>query len=350
MARAHVALKHMNDSIISTDDPTAAQAMEALASWEQESASATASAPEAGSANQPNAPATDGVTDQTAAKSEGGDARATEATTTPDQKQQQQAKPTDPKASDTKATPPQATKYEKAQQRMAKTWDEVNKEKDLVRQTAEGLKQRETTLAQRERQLAEREAKLNEPRYKPEDYENHAAKLEAEARKQEDAGEFTKADRLRYDAEKAREYATQLRQNPPKSHTELETQRKAEFEARQKEWWGKAAVDFPGVVKDGSPERTALLKLLQDEKDIVNDPKGMYYACRLVSAETSAARVPTLEKDLAAANARVKELEQLTSVPADGSVPLSSGAPKTFEQMTPAEQMAALEAEARSMS
>ena len=44
MASAHVAIKSM-DSIISTDDPTVGQAMEALASWEAESA-APAATPE----------------------------------------------------------------------------------------------------------------------------------------------------------------------------------------------------------------------------------------------------------------------------------------------------------------
>lgn len=314
--------------------------MEALTAWEQESASTTPIAtkpPAAASATEPTAPATDTEGDQTSqAKPDEG---------TPAVKDQQLPDKSDKPTETTKET----TKYAKAQGRMAKTWEEINREKDLVRTTSEALKQRQADLDSKEQALAAREAKLSQPKYKPEDYEAYAAKLEAEATQQEEAGDFTKADRLSYDAGKAREYAKQLRDNPPKADP-TEAQQKAQYQAQQKEWWGKAAVDFPNVVKEGSPERTALLSLLQSEPAIVNDPKGMYYASRLVTAETLSARVPQLVKDLEAATARVKELEQLTAIPTDGSVALSNNGPKSFEQMTPAEQLAQLESEARAMS
>lgn len=330
------------DAIISNDDPTVGQAMDALTAWEQESATSSTTpaspvAPEA-SANEPTAPATsEGVESAPETRTPEGTPATKEQQTT-DNKDQSQTQPK-----------PGETKYEKNKQRIAKTWEEINREKELVRTTAETLKQREAALAEKEQRLAQREAKLSAPKFKPEDYEGHAAKLEAEAKALEDAGDFTKADRKRYDAEKAREYAQQLRANPPVADP-TEAEQAQRFQARQKEWWGKAAVDFPNVIKDGTPERNALIQLLNAEPDIVNDPKGMYYASRLVTAETSAARVPELSKALEAAQARIKELEQLTAVPGDGNVPLANGAPKTFEQMNTAEQLAQLEAEARAMS
>ena len=225
------------------------------------------------------------------------------------------------------------------------SWKELNEEKALVRTTAEALKQREATLKQREEQLQQREAKLSQPKHKPEDYEGYAGTLEAQAKQAEDAGDYSKAERLRGKAEDARDYAKQLRENPPKPDP-TEAERAAQFKAQQKEWWGKAAVDFPAVVKEGTPEKAGLIALLRAEPDLVNDPKGMYYASRLVTAEALSARVPTLEKDLAAAQARVKELEQLTTVPTDGSVN-GNNQPKSFEQMSYDEGLATLEAEAR---
>ena len=319
--------------------------MEALTQWEQESAAATTTPdpvkPEA-SANEPTAPATTETAESASQPKADEGTPATKEQPKPDSTKDQPPKPGDPK-------PAEPSKYEKAQQRIAKTWEEINREKELVRTTAESLKQREATLKEREAQLAQREAKLTAPKYKPEDYEGHAAKLEAEAAKLEESGKYTEADRKRYDAEKAREYATELRKNPPKADP-TEAQQAEQFKAQQKEWWGKAAVDFPAVIKEGTPERAALIQLLNTEPGIVNDPKGMYYASRLVTAETSAARVPQLARDLEAAQARVKELEQLTAVPNEGIVTGAPGGPKSFEQMTPAEQLAQLEAEARAQS
>lgn len=340
------------DAIVSADDPTVSQAMEALSAWEAESAAGPTTTPAASepaaSANEPTAPATaeNGQPNPQAKADEG--TSATEDSTT-QKPTNDQGKPTDSAAKDKTAANPPTSKFAKDQERRLNTWKELNAEKELVRTTAETLKQREAALAAREQKLSQREAKLSQPRFKPEDYEQHAGKLEAEAKKLEDEGNFTQADRKRYDAEKAREYAAQLRANPPKADPS-EAEQAAQFKARQKEWWGKAAVDFPNVIKEGTPERTALIELLNKEPDIVNDPKGMYYASRLVSAETSAAHVPQLRKDLEAAQARIKELEQLTAVPGDGSVPATSSGPKAFKDMSSEEQLAQLEAEAKAMS
>lgn len=338
------------DAIISNEDPTVGQAFEALAGWEQESApSAPGADPTltAGNANQPDASATGDGSDQTE-QSPAGDGTLADKQT-PEAKQDQSDpkpgdKPADAKAKTPEATP-QTSKYEKAKERLNKTWDEVNKEKEFVRSTRAELQAKEATLKQREETLNQREAKLSAPKFKPEDYEGHASKLEAEAQKLDEAGEYTKAERLRGKAEDAREYAKQLRENPPQPDP-TEAQRAETFKAQQKEWWGKAAIDFPDVVKEGTPQRAALINLLKVEPTLVNDPKGMYYASRLVNAETVSARVPSLEQQLTAAAARIKELESLTAVDHAGSVNAPRG-PKAFSEMSFAEQLASVEAEAQ---
>ena len=337
------------DGIISADDQTVDQAMAELEAWGKETPAPTDQGdPTAASASQPNAPATEEVTDQAASPNPDDGAPAAKDQQKPEQQKPDTKpgeKPADAAAKDkTEATPP-TSKYEKAKQRLEKTWDEVNKEKEFVRTAKDAIQQREAALKQREEALNAREAKLSQPKYKPEDYDGYANTLESQAKQAEEAGDYTKAERLRGKAEDAREYAKQLRENPPKPDP-TEAQRAEQFKAQQKEWWGKAAVDFPAVTKEGTPERAALVNLLKQEPDIVNDPKGMYYASRLVTAEALSARVPTLEKDLAAAQARVKELEQLTTVPTDGSVQAQRG-PKSFGEMNQAEQLASLEAEAQ---
>jgi hypothetical protein len=352
MARAHVAINHSMSGIIAADDPTVSQAMEALAGWESESTATQPSpepAPEA-SANEPTAPATDDVTDQ-AAKSKDEGPAATEDPKAPksqDTTTKKDAKSAPEKSAEAK-TDVEPSKYEKARQRQEKSWADLNAEKATVRTLADTVKQRAAELDRREHALAAKEAKLSQPRHKPEDYESLAARNEAEAKKLDDAGDYTKAEKLRWKAEEAREYAQQLRANPPKPDP-TEAQQAEAFKQSQKEWWTKSALDYPDVAKEGTPQRAALIALLQNEPDIVNDPKGMYYASRLVQAETSAAAVPKLTKDLEAASAKIKELEQLLAVDGDGSANSGNNGPKTFEQMSNAEQLATLEAEARAMS
>lgn len=338
-----------------TEDPTFAAANDALAAWETESqppASPAATPP--ASAPPPIAPGT-ASPEVPAASPPPGDGTSTT---------QDPVKPTIdsiPKPGEKSATvkppepkPGEPSKFAKDQARRVETWENINRTKTELATTKAALDQRATALQAQEAALAQREAKLTQPRFKPEDFDSHAAKLEAAADAKEEAGDVRESDYLRRNAKEYRRNAQQLREHPPQADPTIAQQReaeKAQFAARQREWWGKSAVDFPAVANEGTPERAALLNLIKSEPDIVNDPKGMYYASRLVTAETLAARVPTIEGELTALKARVKELQELTTVPNDGNTsrPPSTGT-KTFSEMSPAEQMAELEREAKGMS
>jgi hypothetical protein len=237
----------------------------------------------------------------------------------------------DSKPTESKAEP---TKYEKAAGRQAEAWKQINTEKEEVRTLRKQIEaEREAIKAERAAVETEK-TKAAQPKYTPEQYETAADKWEAEG----------KLDL----AEAARKQAKELRDNPPKPPvTPVEQQE--QFKAQQKEWWGKAAIDFPDVAKKDSPEAQALAALVKAEPAIYNDPKGMYYAARLVCAEVAAARAPSLDKELGIANAKIKDLEKKLAIPGDGAV---SGAPHgevPFEQKSEAEQEAQMFREARAM-
>ncbi len=340
-----------------TEDPTFAAANDALAEWEQQSqAGATTATTTSESAPTPTAPGTDSPEVQPAAGEPASDGTPT--TQEPTKPAESTNNPEGVKPPDTTkpaaAKPGEPSKFSKDQARRVETWENINRQKDELTTTRTALEARATALQQQEADLAQREAKLTAPKFKPEDFDTHAAKLDAKADQAEADGDDGEAAYLRRTAKEARRTAKELRDNPPKPDPTIQQQREADqaqFAARQKEWWGKSAVDFPAVATEGSPERAALLNLIKTEPDIVHDPKGMYYASRLVSAETLAARVPTMESELTALRARVKELQELTTIPNDGNGGQPpAGGNKTFDEMSPAEQMAALESQARGMS
>lgn len=215
-------------------------------------------------------------------------------------------KPTDQKNADQQAQQQgkEPSRYEKARRRQDDAWKQINGEKESLRAERERL--------ERERGEFDQQRKAEEARYTPDQYEQAAKKFDADGKLEL--------------AELARQRAKELRDNPPPSPQQaqvLKQEQEAHAKA-MKEWWGKAAVDFPPVAQRGSPQHQALETFLKAEPEAVRSPKGMYYAARLVSAETAAARVPEMEKELGALRAKVKELEALTA-PGAQDIPARAG-------------------------
>lgn len=344
------------------NDPTLGEAMEALAAMEtaenagtqqqqaqpqsQQSASATngqrateSSAP-SGAAKVP-----DGAEAQAAESKPKSDPKAgtpaTEEKPKTEQEQQQQQ-------------PDNRSKFAKSQERLNGSWKDLNERKAELAKTEETLKQREAELKKREAAYQQRQTAAQQPKYKPEDYEGAAANWERlsgvmmkRAEQLEAEGSFDEAEKLKKDAAvkanqatQAKAYAAELRANPP-APVQTDAQAEAEFRSQQKEWWGKAAVDFPNVAKAGTPEADALKALIKNEPEVVGNPKGMYYAARLVTAEASAARVPAMEKELGELRAKLDALSKKLAVPGDGAA-TSPGGEIPFAQKSEAEQEAEL--------
>lgn len=236
-------------------------------------------------------------------------------------------KPTDtPATADAPKDDKQPSRFEKAKARKDDSWEALNKQKDEHKAERDAFQKERDTFnaekAQWQKQRDEAQAK-----YKPEDYEAAAERWEAE-------GKYDMADAARAQAKK-------LRENPPQTTQQVENN----HDALAKQWWGKAMIDFPDVAKQGSAQHEALKQFLGSEAEIAQHPKGLYYAARLISSESAAARVPVMEKELSQLRAKVKELESLTAPAGDGAAARLSGE-RSFDQLTDAEQFAQLEREA----
>lgn len=237
--------------------------------------------------------------------------------------------------------------YRKEIERRERSWQELNKQKEEFKARADELELREKTLAARERALATRgqSAKLNG--YTAEEYEAAAPKFEAQAAVFEQAGNFDEADKQRALADRAREAAAQLRARNPAGDAVTQS-------------WQKLKSDLPEALNAASPLNRELRALIQTRPDLLGDEAGPYRVAVLAGRKlvaqlegeknklaAEAQQVPGLKQQVEALTAKVRELEQLTSLPGGGGAQNRGGnsGGKSFHTMTLAEQEAVIERE-----
>lgn len=208
------------------------------------------------------------------------------------------------------------SKFAQANARLEGGFTKLREEKSAFEKERLTFQAEREEVAKQRKALETERAQASQPKYKPEDYENHAANLEREAEACDAKGDFDQAVIKRHEASKHKAYAKELRDNPPKpAPTDEEAQ--ASFLKAQKEWMSKALTDFPRVGDKNSDEAKAYAALIKNEPKIMEDPKLLYFAARLVCAETSAAAVPAKDKELDGLRAKVKELETKLTIPGD---------------------------------
>jgi hypothetical protein len=288
---------------------------------------------------------------------------------TPEAKPAEAAKPADTN------TPPKEqqqqpgkTEFSKDQQRRDTSWKALNTEKERFRQEQETLRQeREQWQRQREQEAV----KTAKSRYTPEQYEQAAGQmaeqsktldlqakgLDAEAAKLEDEGKFKEAEKARAQAQELREKSIYQKQSAENAKAQAEHYRKNPDPTLQKvqernqkalqHFTLEAAKRWPDFAKEGGEVQQKVAAELQAAQklglDANENPALMYHAVRLVAAESSAARVPGLEKELGELKAKVKELQALTA-PGGGTDSARRGEipAKKFEEMSATEQAATL--------
>lgn len=244
-------------------------------------------------------------------------------------------KPTD-KPADSKPK----SKFGADKERLDKTWKSVNEQKAAQTAKEAALTQREQQIAQREQKAQVAEAKSRN-KFTPEQYtaasQNkikqaetlaiQADGLDRRAEQMEQQGKYAEAEQLKAQAKEKRDesnleraqarsmdqMADHLRKNPDPTIA----QHKATLEQHKRHYLLEAAKRWPEVAKDGSEfQKTMALHLqaaAQQGLDPAENPSVFYHVARLTAAESAAARVPDLEKQLGAAQAKVKELELLVA-------------------------------------
>lgn len=240
------------------------------------------------------------------------------------------------------------SRYAKSQERLTKTWEQVNADKTATVAERQKL---ETAWAEFRRQKAEFETiwhQGQQPQYKPDDFVAAAQQKKAladhqlaEAKRLETAGKFDQAEKLEKLAAKnealsedLKEHADNLVRNPPKGFAE----RTQQYESAKKAWTIEAAKAFPDLAKDGSEfQRTVaghLNALAKSDPKLLAHPSVIYHVSRLAAAEAQAkayqaeaARVAVLVKETESLRAKIKDLEALTTPAGGGSVAHIGGQP-----------------------
>ena len=238
----------------------------------------------------------------------------------------------------------ETSRYAKAQERLGRTWEDVNKRKGELDSREQTLLAREQQATQRQQEL-ERTAGRSTAQYTPEQFDEAAAArskrgqdmhaiadgLDAKVNAFQDDGKYPEAAALQIEAKAKRkeaygleagaddlkEAARNLRANPAPTVAQRQQQDNARWQAQNKEATLQAATRFPELGVKGSPLQSKVVELFGELKatapDLLANPRIIFLATRLAAAELGAGRVTGLETELGKAKARVSELEKMSA-------------------------------------
>lgn len=246
------------------------------------------------------------------------------------------AKKPEPKPGDQ----PDKSQFAKDKARRDDSWKALNSQKDQFTKDQAAFKAEREYFEREKRQFEEQRAKAS-ARYTPEQYEQGAQSKQEQANqlelqadgldKRADALEnddkYAEAQKLRDQARGLRdeasfakgtakrltEMAKHVRDNPDPTAEQV----KARTQQAIRDYTMAAAKSWPDMAKEGSDFQKQVVGHIQEARKAgleVNDhPVLLYHAARLTAAETAAARVPGMAKELGELRAKVKELEALTN-------------------------------------
>lgn len=255
----------------------------------------------------------------------------------------------------TKDSPPEpkGSNFAKDAQRRDTSWKELNRQKAEFKTQQDGIAAREQAIAQCEARLTQERAKLHQ-KSPPEKFEREAATLIAahestsrnakdfadKAKELEEKGDYkgaalaeSKAEELKElavvqkaKAKEFKDYADNLRKNPPADIKQIEQQQAQALQHYTLE----AAKKWPDLAVTGSEFQKTVVQsestLAKAGVDIRENPVLRYYIAEFAAAQAAAGRVPAMDKELGQLRAKVKELE-LATAPGGGSQAVTT--PKT---------------------
>jgi len=235
----------------------------------------------------------------------------------------------EPEAKAEKKTEPKdkSSKFAQEQNRKAKTWEQINAEKEALKAEREAVRrEREEWSKQREQsKTAETNSFRDEKGYTAEDYEAAAKEFEAD-------GDSQLAKAARAKADGVRKAAT-------------ERQQKAQQEKFAKAWsdsYARLSEKETWLKDQNSPEYKRTVELLQKVPMLTSMPDGLVHAVELMKLQDTASKAQSIEAENKALKEQLNKLQQKTAI--GKSVPAGQlkAEEKDFSKLSLKEQREAL--------
>ncbi len=193
----------------------------------------------------------------------------------------------------------QKSKFAQEQQRKAKTWEQINAEKEAIKAEREAVKrEREEWSRQREQSsAAESNSFRDDKGYTAEDYEAAAKEFDADGDTQLAKAARAKADGVRKAAGAKQQQIQQER-----------------FNKSWAENYGRLSEKETWLKDQSSPEYKRTVELLQRVPFLTAMPDGLVHAVELMKLQDTAGRSQSLEAENKALKEQLNKLQQKTAI------------------------------------
>ena len=231
------------------------------------------------------------------------------------------------KKTEQKTEKDKSSKFAQEQNRKAKTWEQINAEKEALKAEREAVRrEREEWGKQREQsKAAETSSFRDEKGYTAEDYEAAAKEFDAD-------GDSQLAKAARAKADGVRKAAT-------------ERQQKVQQEKFAKAWsdsFSRLSEKETWLKDQSSPEYKRTVELLQKVPMLTSMPDGLVHAVELMKLQDTAGKAQSIEAENKALKEQLNKLQQKTAI--GKSVPAGQlkAEEKDFSKLSLKEQREAL--------
>jgi hypothetical protein len=193
----------------------------------------------------------------------------------------------------------QKSKFAQEQQRKAKSWEQINAEKEAIKAEREAVKrEREEWSRQREQSsAAESNSFRDDKGYTAEDYEAAAKEFDADGDTQLAKAARAKADGVRKAAGAKQQQIQQER-----------------FNKSWAENYGRLSEKEVWLKDQSSPEYKRTVELLQRVPFLTAMPDGLVHAVELMKLQDTAGRSQSLEAENKALKEQLNKLQQKTAI------------------------------------
>lgn len=192
-----------------------------------------------------------------------------------------------------------SSKFAQEQNRKAKTWEQINAEKEALKAEREAVKREreEWTRSREQSKATETNSHRDEKGYTAEDYEAAAKEFEADGDSQLAKAARAKADNVRKAAG--------------------ERQQKVQQEQFQKSWaenYGKLSEKEAWLKDQNSSEYKRTVQLLNNFPLLTATPDGLVHAVEIVKLQNAAERAQSMEAENKSLKEQLNKLQQKTAI------------------------------------